>query len=147
MKVILLSDVKNLGKADAIVEVSDGYARNCLFKQKLAIEATSANINSHRIKKQAKLAAEKRELAAAEEDGKKLAGKTFKLAMKAGEGGKLYGALTAQEVATLLQKSGYEIDKKNITINSVLKNVGRTTATVKLHSQVKVDINIEVEAL
>lgn len=147
MKVILLSDVKNLGKADAIVEVSDGYARNCLFKQKLAIEATSANINSYKIKKQAKLAAEKRELAAAEEDGKKLSGKTFKLAMKAGEGGKLYGALTAQEVATLLQKSGYEIDKKNITINSVLKNVGRTTATVKLHSQVKVDINIEVEAL
>lgn len=147
MKVILLEDVKSLGKADAIVDVSDGYARNFLFKKKLALEATAENLNSVKIKKKAQAAAAQRELEEAQNLGRELLDKSFTLKMKTGEGGRLYGALTAQEVAGALAQAGYKIDKRNITLGTPLKNVGSTTATLKLHNQVKVDITIVVEAL
>lgn len=147
MKVILLNDVKALGKANAIVEVSDGYAQNFLFKKKLALPATAENLNSIKNKLNAQEAARQRELEEARELGKKLAGQTITLEMKAGEGGRLYGAVTAQEVAAALAEKGFQVDKKNISISTTLKNVGRTSASLKLHQQVKVDITLEIKAL
>lgn len=147
MKVILLEDVKALGKKNEVVEVNEGYAKNFLFKTKKAVEANGANLNTLKVKTGAAQAAKARELAAAQTLGTKLEGKTFKIALKAGEGGRLYGSLTAHDVSEALKKAGYEVDKKDIIIKEALKFVGQTKATLKLHTQVKVDVDVLVEAL
>lgn len=146
MKVILLEDVKALGKKDQTVEVSDGYARNFLFKKKLALEATAENLNSVKIKRKAQEAAALRELEEAKAVAEKLQKESFVIRMKTGESGRLYGALTAQEVAEAMQKAGYKVEKKNVSLQTQLKNVGQTLAHVKLHPQVKVEVQIQVEA-
>lgn len=147
MKVILLQDVKTVGKQDEIVQVSDGYARNFLFKKQLALEATPENLNTVKTRKAAQQAAAQRELEAAKEQGNALQKQTVLLRMKTGEGGRLYGSLTAQEVADALQKMGFSVDKRNVSLNQTLKSVGRTSANVKLHNQVKVEVAVVVEAL
>lgn len=147
MKVILLQDVKSVGKQDEIVQVSDGYARNFLFKKQLALEATPENLNTVKTRKAAQKAAAQRELEAAQDQGKQLENQIVLLRMKTGEGGRLYGSLTAQEVADALQKMGFAVEKRNVTLNQTLKSVGRTSATIKLHTQVKVDVPVVVEAL
>ena len=147
MKVILLKDGKGLGKADDIKEVQDGYARNFLFKQNLALEATPANLNSIKNKKGAEAARAARELAEAKEIGAKLSGQTIQLAMKAGEAGRLYGAVTAMDVAAALEKAGYKIDKRGIHLSQAVKSLGRFEAEIKLHHEVTIKIGLEVVAL
>lgn len=147
MKVILLETVKSVGKQDQIVEVSDGYARNFLFKKKLALEATPENLNTVKTRQAAQKAAAQRELEAAQEQAKALSQLTVKLQMKTGEGGRLYGSLTSQEVSEALTRLGYTVDKRNITLATALKSVGATTATLKLHPQVRVEVPVQVEAL
>ncbi len=147
MKVILLQDVKGHGKADDIVEVNDGYARNFLFKKNLALEATPANLNSIKIKKSAEAAKAERELEEAREVGSRLKDQIFTLPVKCGEGGRLYGAITSMDVAAVLEKSGYSVDKRNITIKTQIKNLGDFEADVKLHPKVTVKIGIKVTAL
>lgn len=145
MKVILLEDVKKLGKADDVVEVNDGYARNFLIKKGVALEASSENLNSVRVKRAALSEKARREKEEAQEIGKKLSGQTFVLQMKSGEGGKLYGAVTAMDVAGLLVKEGFSVEKKNVTLKNPIKTEGTFDATVKLHTDVTVSIKVEIK--
>lgn len=147
MKVILLTEVKGLGKADDVVEVNDGYARNLLFKKNLALEATPANMNSIKLKKGAQAEKARRELLEAKETGKKLAEKRVTLEMKAGEGGRLYGAVTAMDIVAALEKQGFKIDKKNVVIKNPIKSIGSFEVTLKLHPEVSVTVTIDVKAL
>ena len=147
MKVILLQDVKGLGKEGDVVEVSDGYGRNFLLKKKLAKESSVANLNEVKLKQGARAEHEKRAYEAALELKEKLDGKTFTLKMKSGEGGKLYGAVTNQDVADELKKNGFEIEKKQVVIDSAIKNIGTSGVRVKLHPKVSASINVNVEAL
>src|SRR5659263_26940 len=147
MKVILLTEVKGLGKADDVVEVNDGYARNLLFKKNLALEATPVNLNAIKLKKGSLAEKARRELLEAKENGKKLSDQRISLTMKSGEGGRLYGAVTAMDIAAVLEKQGYKIDKKHILIKTPIKAVGSFEVTVKLHADVSVNITIDVKAL
>lgn len=146
MKVILLKDVKGLGKVNDIVSVNDGYGRNFLLKQGLARESTANNLNDVKMKKGAQAEHARRELEAAKETKKKLDGQKFTLKVKTGDAGKLYGAVTAMDVADVLKKAGYDVDKKNITLKSQIKSVGTYEVKVKLHTEVSCEVSLEVEA-
>lgn len=147
MKVILLADVKNVGKKDTILDVSEGYANNFLLKKKLAVLADNKNLNLLQQKKGSEDAKAAREKQAASELAATINGKTFVLKMKAGEGGKLYGALTANDVAAVLENSGYKVDRLAISLNGNIKNIGRVTCHLKLYRGVTAEINVNVEAL
>lgn len=147
MKCILLADVKGLGKKDDVVEVNDGYARNFLLKKKLACEATADNMNKNKLKKGSEAEHARRELEEARKNGKLLDGKTVTLSVKTGEGGRLYGAVTAMDVADAIKKAGFEVDKKNIVIKNPIKTLGTYEVVAKLHTQVSVKVNVEVVAL
>ena len=147
MKVILLADVKNVGKKDTILDVSEGYANNFLLKKKLAVLADNKNLNLLQQKKGSEDAKAAREKQAASELAATINGKTFSLKMKAGEGGKLYGALTANDVAEVLENSGYKVDRRAISLNGNIKNIGRVTCHLKLYRGVTAEINVNVEAL
>lgn len=147
MKVILLADVKNVGKKDTILDVSEGYANNFLLKKKLAVLADNKNLNLLQQKKGSEDAKAAREKHAASELAATINGKTFILKMKAGEGGKLYGALTANDVAEVLENSGYKVDRRAISLNGNIKNIGRVTCHLKLYRGVTAEINVNVEAL
>lgn len=147
MKVILLQDVKGVGKEGQVVDVSDGYGRNFLLKKKLAKESTVANLNEVKLKQGAQAEHEKRALQAAEDLKKDLGGKTFTLKMKSGEGGKLYGAVTSADVSDVLKKNGYDIEKKQVVIDNAIKMVGTFGVRIKLHPKVSCQVNINVEAL
>lgn len=146
MKVILLQDVKSVGKKDEIVEVSDGYAKNFLFKKKLGIEADSKNMNDLKLKKanDEKVAAEN--LAAAKEFAKVIETKTVVVKLKAGEGGKTFGSVSSKEIAQEA-KSQFEldIDKKKIVLSEAIKNFGTVEVPVKLHPQVTATLKVKVE--
>lgn len=144
MKVILLQDVKSLGKADDIVEVSTGYANNMLFKKNLALEATTSNLNSIKMRKKAEAAKTQRELETAIAMGKEMQDKVFTLPMKCGEGGRLYGAVTSMDVANAIGKAGYKVDKRGITVTSHIKNIGEFDVEVKLHTKVATKVKIRV---
>ncbi len=147
MKVILTQDVKGQGKKDDVIEVSDGYARNFLIKNKLAVEATSAMINSIKIKKAADEHRRAEEKAAAIELAKKISGTTVAVKIKVGETGKLFGALNTQAVADALKEAGYDIDRKKIVLPDVIKTVGVYEITVKPYAEVSAKIKVSVEAL
>ena len=144
MKVILLQDVKSLGKAEDIVEVSTGYANNMLFKKNLALEATPSNLNSIKIKKKAEAARIQRELESAIVMGNSMQDKVFVLPMKSGEGGRLYGAVTSMDVANAIGAAGYKVDKRGITVTTHIKNVGEFDVEVKLHPKVTTRVKIKV---
>ncbi len=146
MKVILLEDVKSLGKADDIVNVNDGYARNFLFKKNLALEATASNLNSVKNRKKAENARAAQKLEDAKVSAAKLEGKTFTLPVKCGEGGRLYGAVTAMDIAGALEKQGFEVDKRGINIKQAIKALGSFDVEVKLHSDVTAKITVQVVA-
>ena len=147
MKIILLEDTKGLGKKDDIVEVNDGYGRNFLIKKGTALEATPENLNSVRVKRGALLEKARREKEDAKEVGENMQGKTFVLQMKSGEGGKLYGAVTAMDIAEVLKKEGFTVDKKNITIKNPIKTAGTFEVSVKLHTDVSVLVYVAVKTL
>lgn len=148
MKVILLEDVKNVGKKGEIVEVSDGYARNVLLKKKQGVEATGKNRNDLKLQRanQEKVAAEN--LAAARELGEKIGKSSITLKVKVGEGGKLFGSISNKEVAEAVKDQlGLEIDKKKVMITTPLKNVGTMDVAVKLHTKVTAQLKVNVESL
>lgn len=147
MKVILLEDVKKLGKKDEIVEVSKGYANNFLFKKNLAVEANSGKLNELKLKQGAQIAESNRILEEAKELANVLEGKTFTVKKKSGEQGRLYGALTSIDVAAALAEAGYEVNKRLITLKHDLKNIGSTEAELKLHNEVSCNIIVHVESL
>ena len=148
MKVILLEDVKSVGKKGEIVEVSDGYARNVLLKKKQGLEATGKNINDLKLQKanQEKVAAEN--LAAAKELAEKIEKSSITLKVKVGEGGKLFGSISNKEIAEAVKDQlGLEIDKKKALITTPLKNVGTMDVAVKLHTKVTAQLKVNVESL
>jgi large subunit ribosomal protein L9 len=147
MKVILLKDVKGLGKTDDIKEVQDGYARNFLFKQSLALEATPANLNSVKNRKNAVAARADRELALARDMGSRMNAQIFTMPMKCGEAGRLYGAVTAMDVAEMLARNGFKVDKRGISIHQAIKSLGEFEAEIRLHHDVTVKVGIKVVAL
>ncbi|MCL2415766.1 MAG: 50S ribosomal protein L9 [Defluviitaleaceae bacterium] len=148
MKVILLEDVKGVGKKDQIIEAKDGYAANFLFPKKLAIEANKNNMQMLEGRK--KTAAEKqdRETTAANTLKTKLESKPLNIRVKkTGEGGRLFGSVTNKEIsAALSELEGIDIDRKKITIPEAIKKIGEHKAEIKLHSKITAVLTIKVEA-
>ena len=145
MKVILLEDVKALGKKGEIVNVSDGYARNCILPKKLGLEATSKNLNDLKLKKanEAKVAQE--QLEEAQVLAKKIEAGKVELAIKVGEGGRAFGSVSSKEIAAAVKEQmGYDIDKKKIQLKDVIKTLGTHTVPVKLHPKVTADLKVIV---
>lgn len=145
MKVLLEQDVKGTGKQGQIVDVSDGYARNYLLPRKLATPADAASINAANIAKSA--AAHKKFQAgvAAREKAKELDGKVVKVTARVGENGKLFGAITAKEVAAALQQQyGIEVDRKRIVLAEPIKALGTTQVTAKLAEGADAKFTVEV---
>ena len=145
MKVILLEDVKALGKKGEIVNVSDGYARNCILPKKLGLEATSKNLNDLKLKKanDAKVAQE--QLEEAQALGKKIEAGKVELAIKVGEGGRAFGSVSSKEISVAVKEQmGYDIDKKKIQLKDAIKTLGTHTVPVKLHPKVTADLKVIV---
>ncbi|MBR4513569.1 MAG: 50S ribosomal protein L9 [Lachnospiraceae bacterium] len=145
MKVILLEDVKSLGKKDQIVDVSDGYARNFVLKKKLGIEATPKNLNELKLKKahEDKVAAER--LDDAKALGEKINSSKVVLPIKLGEGGRTFGSVSSKEIADALNKQlGIEVDKKKINLKETIKTAGTHEVEIKLHTQVTAKLTVEV---
>ena len=147
MKVILLQDVKDIGKRDDIVNVSDGYARNFLFPKKLAMEAKPGTVKEVEKKRAAEAAREAERRAAAEEKARQLKGKAINLTVKCGEKGRLYGAVTTAEIAEQLEaQHGIKVDKKKIDLAEQIKQVGDVQVSVWLYSGVTTTMTVHVEA-
>ncbi|MCI6260840.1 MAG: 50S ribosomal protein L9 [Pyramidobacter sp.] len=146
MKVILKEDVRKLGKKNAVVEVADGYARNFLFPRGLAVEGTAQNVN---ILKDKTAAAERRDsrlTAEAEAVKAKIGGKVVRMGVGAGEGGRLFGSVTAAQVAEALQAQyGVKLDKKNVKIDGAVKALGAYPLTLKLYPGVECAMTLSVE--
>ncbi|MBE6887507.1 MAG: 50S ribosomal protein L9 [Ruminococcaceae bacterium] len=145
MKVVLLQDVKSIGKKDQLVNVSDGYARNFLFPRKLAKEATAGAINDVKTKEAAKAHHKQEEINAANELKAKIDGKIVALKAKAGKEGKLFGAVTSKDVASEIKKQfGVEVDKKKLVMDDI-KVFGSYDCTVKLYPEIAAKITVKVE--
>ena len=148
MKIILLQDVKAVGKKDEIVEVNDGYAKNFLVKKGLAVIATPNKINDNLQRKaahDAKVEKERQEMLAL---SKTLLGKTIDVKIRCGENGKIFGSVTNKDIADGLLAAGYpEIDKKKIIIKEPIKNLGVYEIEIKLYANIHTKINVNVISL
>jgi len=144
MKVVLIQDVKSLGKKGDVVEVSEGYGRNFLVGKKMAVEATAANLNTLKLQKANadKIAAE--QLAQAQDLAKKLGDTTITLKIKAGENGKTFGSVTSKEIGQALADKGIEVDKKKIVLADPIKEFGSYDVKVKLHKDVQTTVKVNV---
>lgn len=145
MKVILLQDVKGKGKKGQLLEVSDGYARNYMLPKKLAIEATADAINTKNMNDKATQERIAREKAAALETANKLRAMTLVVTAKGGGAGRLFGAVTNQEIAAALEKQGVKLDKRKIVIADPIKNVGTYTVTCKLGYEINAPLTVKIE--
>ena len=148
MKVILLEDVKSLGKKGDVVKVSDGYARNMLFPKKLGIEATAGNMKNLEQKRKIdeKNAAE--ELKRAQEFAKDLETKSVTVGIKVGTGGKTFGSVSTKEIADAAKRQlGIEIDKKKMVLASPLRELGETQVPVKVHPKVTANLKVIVKEI
>ena len=146
MQGILLQDVKSLGKKGEIVKVSDGYARNFVIPKKLGVEATEKNENELKLQKahEDKVAAKK--LADAKAMAEDLAGRKIIVKMKAGENGKVFGSISAKEIAAAAKEQhGLELDKKKIQVAEPIKSFGTFEVPIKLHTQVTGKLNVIVQ--
>ena len=144
MKVILTQDVKAQGKKGDVIDVSDGYARNFLFKNKLAVEATATALNSVKIQKEAHAHHKSVEKADAEALAKQISETPLTITVKVGANGKLFGALNTQSVADALAKAGFTIDRKKIVMPEPIKTVGVHKLTVKPYAEVSAVITLTV---
>lgn len=146
MKVILLADVKGTGKKNDVIEVSDGYARNCLFKKKLAIEATSTEINAVQNKLKAQEFHKAEEIKKWKELAAKMKNAEIKCTVKCGENGKIFGSVTSKEIADKLVEAGYDVDKKKIILKEPIKTPGNYVVEVKFLPDVLTKIKVSVKA-
>ena len=144
MEVILREDVKSLGKAGALVRVKPGYARNFLLPQGLAYEATEGNkkrLAAESKAREAKAAVGRSEAQAAAD---RLSGTTITIEAKAGEGDRLFGSITAQDIADALEKAGHSVDKRKIELEHPIKQLGEHSVPVRLHSEVHASVRVIV---
>ena len=145
MKVVLLQDVKDIGKKDQVVTVSDGYARNFLLPRKLAKEATAAAMSDVKAKESAKAHHKQEEIKAANALKAQLDGKEVTIKAKAGKEGKLFGAVTSKDVSEALKKQHkLEIDKKKIVMKDI-KTFSRVDAEIKIYPEIQAKITVIVE--
>lgn len=145
MKVILLQDVKGKGKKGQMIEASDGYARNYLLPRKMAVEATADNVNTMKMNDKAKAEQMAREKAQAQETAKKLQDITVEIKAKSGNGGRLFGAVTSQEVSDALKAQfGIVIDKKKIVQEESIKSFGSFSMKAKLGYEIVATISVHV---
>ena len=145
MKVILLKDIKGTGKKDQIIEASDGFARNFLFPKGLAREASATNLNAIENAKAAQKHREDVERAKAEETRKALSGKAIKIVARGAEGGRLYGSVTAQEIADeLFKQYGVKVEKRRIEVANI-RNAGDFTVSVWLYAGITAEMTAKVE--
>lgn len=146
MKVILIQDVKSLGKIGDIVKVSDGYARNMLFPRKLAMEANDKNMKDLQQRK-AKIAKEEAEtLGQAQIQAEKLSKISVTIKSKAGDGGKLFGSITSKDIADAVKEQhGINVDKRKVHLDSPIKSAGETVVDIKLYPGVTAQLKVIVE--
>ncbi len=145
MKVILLEDIKGVGKKDQIINASDGYARNFLFAKNKALEATPNNLKQLENKKKAEEAKKAEELANAKELSAKIEELSVTVAVKTGDNGKIFGSVTNKEIGSALKEQhNIDIDKKKIVINDAIKAIGEKTVDVKLHSKVTAKLTVKI---
>ena len=145
MKVILIKDIKGTGKKDQIIEASDGFARNFLFPKGLAREASATNLNAIENAKAAQKHREDVERAKAEETRKALSGKAIKIVARGAEGGRLYGSVTAQEIADeLFKQYGVKVEKRRIDVANI-RNAGDFTVSVWLYAGITAEMTAKVE--
>ncbi len=146
MKIILLQDVKSLGKKGEIVEASDGYARNFILPKKLGVEANAQHMNDLKLQKANEEKIAKEQLEAAKEFAKELETKEVIVQMKAGEGGRVFGSVSSKEIAQAAKtQCGMEIDKKKIQMAEAIKSFGIFEVTVKLHPKVSGKLRVKVQ--
>ncbi len=146
MEVILLEDVKSLGKKGQIVKVNEGYARNFILPKKLGVEANSKNLNDLKLQKarEEKEAAQK--LAEAKAFGEQISDKQVVVGLKTGEGGKIFGAVSAKEIVDEAKKQfGLDIDKKKLVLKESIKSLGTYEVPVKLHKDVTATLKVVVK--
>jgi large subunit ribosomal protein L9 len=144
MEVILREDIDKLGQRGQVVKVTSGYARNFLLPRRLAVSATESNKKIVDQERQAHLRREAKQVGDAQELGKLMGSVEVTIAQKAGENDQLFGSVTAQDIATGLEKLGYTIDRKKINLEEPLKTLGDFKVTVRLHRDVSVDIPVHV---
>lgn len=145
MKVILLEDVKALGKKGEIVNVNDGYARNFILPKKLGLEATGKNLNDLKLQKANEEKIAQEQLEAAKALAEKIVAGKVTLQIKVGEGGRTFGSVSSKEVAhAVKEQMGYDIDKKKIQLKEAIKTLGTHIVQVKLHTKVTADLKVVV---
>ena len=147
MKVILLEDVKSLGKKGEIVNVNDGYARNFILKKNLGLEATGKNLNDLKLQQQNAAKVAKEKLEAAQALAKDLEDKSVTVKIQAGVEGKVFGSISSKEIALEAKKQlGMDIDKKKVVIPDAIKSLGTYNVNIKLHKDVVGKLAVKVEA-
>lgn len=145
MKVILLADIKGVGKKDEVINASDGYARNFLFPKKLALEANKENMAKLKSKNDAKAYQKEMDIKAAKEIAEKISSLTMKLEVKAGENGKIFGGVTAKEIAENLKKDyNIDIDKKKVLLSETIKTIGVHNVEIKLYEGIIAKLKLNV---
>ena len=145
MKVILMQDIKGVGKKDEVINASDGYARNFLFPKNLAVEANAENLSKLKAKNESKEYQKEQEKEAAKKIADKMAKIQLKIQVKAGENGKIFGGVTAKEISEELNKQyQVKIDKKKIDLKETIKTLGVRTVEIKLYEGVIGKLKIDV---
>ena len=146
MKVILLEDVKSLGKKGQIVNVSDGYARNMILPKKLGVEATSKNLNDLKLRKANEEKVAQENLDAAKAFAEELSTKEVILTLKVGEGARTFGSVSSKEISEAAKKQlNLEIDKKKLQLENPIRNLGVTNVPVRLHPKVTGSLKVWVK--
>lgn len=145
MKVILKQDIKGVGKKDQVINAADGYARNFLFPKNLAVPADQGNMNNLKAKNESKAYKKGEDLKEAKEIAERLKKITVKISVKAGENGKLFGAVTAKEIAETLKKDfNIEVDKKKVLLSESIKVAGVTKVDLKLNEGVMASVSVMI---
>ncbi len=145
MKVILKADIKGVGKKDEIINASDGYARNFLFPKNLAVEANNENMSKLKAQNDSKAYKKEQEKEEAKKLANKLAGIQLKVPVKSGENGKIFGGVSAKEIADLLKQNyNIEVDKKKIDLKETIKTLGLRTISIKLYDGVIGNLKVDV---
>ena len=146
MKVILIEDVKSLGKKGEIVDVNDGYGRNFLLKKKLGLEATPKNLNDLKLKNANEEKHRQEVYEQAQELAEALKDKSVTLSIKTGGNGKAFGSVSTKEIASEIKAQlGYDIDKKKMTLNNPIKSEGIYHVTIKLHPKVSAEVKVIIK--
>ncbi len=145
MKVILLEDVKSLGKKGELVEVNEGYARNFILKKKLGLEATAKNMNDLKLKKANEEKVAKEQLEAAKVFAEELKEKVVTVSIKTGEGGRVFGSVSTKEIAAAAKAQlNLDIDKKKLNLQEPIRMVGTVIVPYKVHPKVTAELKVKV---